>query len=226
MDLPHDHPCVHSHTIQSWLIGLLPQRVWISSAMYFNKTARKRCLEGPPPNGQLFSRKKQVLAPPPQRRPRHYSNSRRPELSLRRTPSPHRRVSTIESQNMQQPAQEKLSNAGHARPVPTEENGVATPYRADTGSSSSSVPSPTVHDDPLASTLLSTADLASPPQAPSSGFIPATVPQRSVSASSTESITSKKSPVIRRPKHSRVLVVPSVATVTFLPQRNRDQPSS
>ena len=199
--------------------------------MYLHTTARKRCLKEAKEkrNVHLFTRKKQILAPPPQQR--HRANNRHhSELSLRRTPSPHRRVSTVESPNLS--GKKNAQAPSSANPVHklSQEEGVDyTPLRTGTGSSFGSMHSPSIYEGHVTSTPINTPEAGSQPQ--SAGFsgqagfrfttgegTPMPHPLRSASASSAESNTSRRSPVLRRPRHSRVLVVPSVATVTFVPR--------
>ncbi len=167
--------------------------------MYFNSTARRKSLSRAQltRGGQLFSRRVQSY-PLVRRRPSS-ANRMTSDLSFRRTPSPRRRVSTVEP-----PVKSALTKA-------TDE----TPIRTHTGSSFSSIHSP-IPEDHMTSTPLSTPDTPSSRANPGGfRFSPSDmVPFRSVSADSTP----PRSPVFRRQKHSRVLVVPSVATVTFVPQ--------
>lgn len=173
--------------------------------MYFNNTARKQCLNKAQltRGGQLFSRR--VQSYPLLRR--HVSNSSKTtsDLSFRCIPSPRRRVSTVEP--------------NHHITKPNE-----PPIRAHTGSSFGSIPSP-IPEDHMTSTPLHTPDTPPSSRASIGGFRFSSsdmLPFRSVSA---ESAAQPRSPGLRRQKHSRVLVVPSVATVTFVPQPP-DSPSS
>jgi len=185
---------------------MVPRSLWTWLTMYLNATARKKCLRESQltRGGQLFSRRVQ--------RPimiRASSNGR--DLTMRRTPSPRRRVATVEPSTV---TTRKISTGAQA----TDSH---TPLRTNTGSSFSSLqhsPIPeesqvTSQPDHMTSTPLHTPDWAKG----GFRFSPADVPLRSASASSAESAGSR-SPVLRRLKHSRVLCVPSVATTTFVPQ--------
>ena len=173
--------------------------------MYWNTIARKHSLREAQltRGGQLFSRRVQNY---PLSRHRFSSSSKATsDLSLRRTPSPRRRVSTVEPN---QPARSAL---------PKLEDNTFAPIRTNTGSSFGSIASP-IPEDHMTSTPLHTPDTPLSSRAQVGGFrfsSSDTVPLRSVSAGST---TPPRSPGLRRQKHSRVLVVPSVATVTFVPQ--------
>ncbi len=165
--------------------------------MYLNSKARKQSLNKAQltRGGQLFSRRVQSY---PFLRHRVSSASRKTsDLSLRRTPSPRRRVSTVEP--------------NHSVKIRPED----TPVRTNTGSSfSSSIPSP-IPEDHMTSTPLHTPDTPGSSRGAGFRFSPSDMlPFRSVSADSTP----PRSPALRRQKYSRVLVVPSVATVTFVPQ--------
>ena len=215
----HTHP----HT-QSWLISIIPQVFWVRLTMYFNTTARKRCLNEAKltRGGHLFSRRVYRHAHPRSRPPAPIGRPSS-DLSLRRTPSPHRRVSTVEPPSMpsvrSREGVEGSSVDLTTRPAHTEDL-TMTPFRTDTGSSFGSMPSP-IPEGHMTSTPLHTPDTPSARSREGHAgvfkFSPSeTGPLRSLSATSAES--APRSPSLRRLKHSRVLVVPSVATVTFVPQ--------
>ncbi len=207
--LTHTHTHTHTHTAQCWVMSLIPRSLWTRIAMYWNTVARRHSLREAQltRGGQLFSRKVQNY---PQSRHRFSSGSRATsDLSLRRTPSPRRRVSTVEPN---QPARSAL---------PKLEETTFAPIRTNTGSSFGSIPSP-IPEDHMTSTPLHTPDTPLSSRAHVGGFRFSSsdiLPLRSASAGST---TPPRSPGLRRQKHSRVLVVPSVATVTFVPQPPQD----
>ena len=180
----------------------------------------------------MFTRKKINNHIP---RSRYYSaGNRHSELYFRRTPSPHRRMPSVESSGtLKRGGVGQVSTSAFQSPavqrVSREESGMATPNRSSTGGSShgsfaSLIPE---HPSPATSTPLSAPESR---QGSSGGDVfkfsiggdTMAIPQRSATADSAGNIGRSQTPIFLR-KYSRVMVTPSVARVSFNSERRQEQ---
>lgn len=207
---------------------------------YLGRIKRKQCLQ------QALERRDRHIFT----RRRHRSSAVPrgiSELNLRRSPSPHRRIPAVENSllspaparisttegSLQSPGPLRRSPADPLRRVSREENGVFSPSRASSSGSTGSrfsippipespgSPHPPRSGSPSGAMFASGSPLTAT-TTPDGGMI--FPPRRTSSASSVE-----QGMLVRRyslpKKHSRVLVVPSVARVSMSPEKPHEKHS-
>lgn len=232
------------HAIQSWLCGLVPERLWVWFTRYFNARTRRRCLnEKEATGGPVFSRKLYTRRHAPAQEgatvggdpypKKRNGGSRSPssDRALRRTPSPQKASKMrLDSGGAElatpSPGMQRRRNRNSLSATPDIKRKISleeiTRSRScSTGSRAAAVTSlpPPIRED---STGFATSmpDLGQPPPSPSRGNTPPLSPRGHTPPPRRSSTVSSLEPLPRRTslcmmRASRVMVMPSVAMVSY-----------
>ena len=223
---------------QRWFWSLIPRWLWVRAVLLDNTKTRREVRQARERNHEhQFTRRRHYIPQNFERAHYNSTESRVPNLSLRRTPSPQRRISTIEPPGS--PKHIKRFSTASAPSLESQDHlinsNVATPTSTRPLSAGHH---PTIWENPITSTPVegatATAATGGNPILPSPGasvtpgglFNGSSI--RRVSNSSTAgggSLLPEHSPTMGRRssvvKMSRVLVIPSVARVSHHPNRSR-----
>ena len=222
---------IFTSSTQRWCGSFIPSWLWVKAVLYSHTATRKQIkLARERNHEQQFTRRRHYI-PLNHERARYNSNSSRiPELTLRRTPSPQRRISTIEP-----PGSPKMPKKLSLTSMPSP---FLDSQHHQQGSNGSTPPRPLsagLHppkwDNPVTSTPLSSLEVGGALPSPvggapgGAGFFDGSSVRR-ISGSSAGALMAEHSR--RRTsvvKVSRVLVIPSVARISHH-SNNRSRPGS
>lgn len=228
----HDFPnffswCVLILSWQRWCGSFVPHWLWVKAVLYnHTKTRREIKLARERNHERQFTRRRHYIPPNHERARYNSTESRIPDLTLRRTPSPKRKISTIES-----PGSPKAFKKLATTPVTSEflDN---QPSMDDRSVGEGATPTrplsaglhPTIFETkaPMTSTPLEGGAFPSPGGTGALGgfrFNGSTV--RRLSNSSAALVTEHSGRRRSVVKVSRVLVIPSVARVSHHSSRSR-----
>lgn len=200
-------------SLQRWASSFIPSWLWVKAVLYSHTKARKVIKLSRERNHEhQFTRRRHYIPPNYERARYNSTESRIPDLTLRRTPSPQRRISTIEPPGSPRTLR-KLSTASLPSPFLDSQ-----PMRDHSSGSDTATPTrplsagihPTLWENPVTSTPLESGALLSP----GGGVAPGGFRFNGTAGRRTSVV-----------KVSRVLVIPSVARVSHHPM-NRSRPGS